>query len=209
MVLGIVLNYILQYYSAMASGPSAYGTPRRNQLFDALLALFLAEGFAHLTLDDIAARLRCSKGTLYTLAGSKEQLVHAVTVHFFRRAADDVEKRVAQAAGARERITAYLTAVGAALASASDQFMADLDAFPPARAVYEHNTAIAARRVSELIAEGVDAQVFRDVHAAFAADLAAAMMVRIQQGAVRSATGLDDAAAYRELAAILTAGINA
>lgn len=87
--------------------------------------------------------------------------------------------------------------------------MADLDAFPPARAVYEHNTAIAARRVSELIAEGVDAQVFRDVHAAFAADLAAAMMVRIQQGAVRSATGLDDAAAYRELAAILTAGINA
>ena len=186
-----------------------FGTRRRGELFDALLALFLAEGFAHLTLDDIAARLRCSKGTLYTLAGSKEQLVHAVTVHFFRRATDDVEHRVAQVSGSRERITAYLTAVGAVLEVASDRFMADLDAFAPARAVYEQNTAIAARRVSELIAEGVVAQEFRDVHAAFAADLAAAMMVRIQQGTVRSTTSLDDAAAYRELAVILTAGINA
>ena len=35
------------------------------------------------------------------------------------------------------------------------------------------------------------------------------MMVRIQQGAVREATGLDDAHAYRELAAILTQGISA
>jgi AcrR family transcriptional regulator len=189
---------------------TSFGTRRRGELFDLLLALFLAEGFAHLTLDDIAARLRCSKGTLYTLAGSKEQLVHAVTVHFFRRAADDVERRVAQAGGAaRARITAYLTAVGAALEVASDRFMADLDGFAPARAVYEQNTEIAARRVSELIAEGVAAQEFRDVHAAFAADLAAAMMVRIQQGTVRSSTGLDDAAAYRELATILTAGINA
>ncbi|MBB3603682.1 AcrR family transcriptional regulator [Mycolicibacterium sp. BK556] len=187
--------------------PPAFGTRRRGELFDALLELFLAEGFAQVTLDDIAARLRCSKGTLYTLAGSKEQLVHAVTVHFFRRATDDVEHRVAQVDGARERITAYLTAVGTALEVASDQFMADLDGFAPARAVYEQNTAIAARRVSELIAEGVAAQEFRDVHAVFAADLAAAMMVRIQQGTVRSATGLDDAAAYRELAAILTAGI--
>jgi AcrR family transcriptional regulator len=188
---------------------TSFGTHRRGQLFDALLALFLAEGFAHLTLEEIAARLHCSKGTLYTLAGSKEQLVQAVTVHFFRRATDDVETRIAGVSGARDRITAYLTAVGTALGAASERFMADLNAFAPGRAVYQQNTAIAARRVSELIGEGVSAGEFRDVHAAFAADLAAATMVRIQQGTVCSATGLDDAAAYRELAAILTAGISA
>lgn len=204
----MVLNYVFQYYSGMPARPE-FGTKRRGELFDALLALFLAEGFAQLTLDDIAARLHCSKGTLYRLAGSKEQLVHAVTVHFFRRATDDVEKQVAGVTGARDRITAYLTAVGSALGAASDTFMADLDAFGPARAVYEQNTAIAARRVGELIADGVTAGEFRDVHAAFAADLAAAVMVRIQQGTVRATIGLDDAAAYRELAAILTAGINA
>jgi len=174
-----------------------------------LIDLFLSEGFAHLTLDDIAARLRCSKSTLYTLADSKEQLVRAATVHFFRRATDDVERQVAGVRGAREQITAYLAAVGSALDAASDQFMADLDAFTPARAVYEQNTRIAARRVHQMIADGVASGEFRDVHAAFAADLAATMMVRIQQRTVRANTGLDDASAYRELAAILTAGIHA
>src|SRR5262245_60096583 len=115
----------------------SFGTRRRTELFDALIDLFLREGFAHLTLDDIAARLRCSKSTLYTLADSKEQLVRAATVHFFRRATDDVEREVAGVTGARAQITAYLSAVGAALDAASDQFMADLDAFIPARDVYE------------------------------------------------------------------------
>lgn len=186
-----------------------FGTRRRTELFDALTSLFLAEGFAHLTLDDIAARLHCSKSTLYTLTGSKEQLVRAVTVHFFRGATNDVEGKVAGVAGSREQITAYLSAVGAALDSASDQFMADLDAFVPARDVYGKNTRIATLRVQEMIAAGVATGEFRDVHAAFAADLASTMMVRIQQRTVRANTGLDDASAYRELAAILTAGISA
>ena len=187
----------------------AFATRRRTELFDALVALLLTEGFAHLTLDDIAARLRCSKSTLYTLAASKEQLVQAATVHFFRSATEFVEARVAATTGARDRIAAYLSAVGEALDPASEQFMTDLDGFAPARAVYEQNTGIAARRVQELIAEGVAAGDFRDVHAAFAADLVAAAMVRIQQRVVRRTTGLDDADAYRELAAILTAGISA
>ena len=187
----------------------AFGTRRRTELFDALIALFLDEGFAHLTLDDIAGRLRCSKSTLYTLAGSKEQLVRAATVQFFRQATDEVEQLVAGVDGARARITAYLSAVGTVLDAASDQFMMDLDAFAPARSVYEKNTQIAARRVQEMIADGVESGEFRNVHASFAADLASTMMVRIQQRRVRESTGLDDASAYRELAAILTAGINA
>lgn len=184
-----------------------FGTRRRTELFDALVDLFLTEGFAHLTLDEIASRLRCSKSTLYTLAGSKEQLVRAATVHFFRRATDDVEQRIATTTGARERIIAYLSAVGTVLGAASQQFMTDLDAFAPAREVYEQNTRLAARRVHELVDDGVAAGEFREVHAAFAADLAATMMVRIQQGGVRTETGLDDADAYRELATILTTGI--
>ena len=187
----------------------AFATRRRTELFDALVALFLTEGFAHLTLDEIAARLRCSKSTLYTLAASKEQLVTAATKHFFRTATQTVEERVAASDGARDRVTAYLQTVGEALDPASDRFMADLDAFAPARAIYEQNTRIAARRVQELIAAGVAAGEFRDVHAAFAAEVVATTMVRIQQRAVRDRTGLEDAAAYRELAAIVTGGIQA
>ncbi|MGO3327492.1 TetR/AcrR family transcriptional regulator [Gordonia sp. (in: high G+C Gram-positive bacteria)] len=187
--------------------PSEFATRRRVELFDAIVDLFLAEGFVRFTLDEIAGRLRCSKSTLYTLADSKEQLVRSATVHFFRRATDEVEARIASVTGARERIVGYLDAVGTALAPASDRFMTDLSAFAPAREVYERNTRMAAERVQELIDEGVNTGEFRSVHAAFAADLTATVMARIQQRGVRATTGLDDADAYRELAAILTSGI--
>lgn len=45
------------------------------------------------------------------------------------------------------------------------------------------------------------------MNAAFAADLIATMMVRIQQRDVATATGLSDAAAYTELATLLTYGL--
>jgi stalled ribosome rescue protein Dom34 len=110
---------------------------------------------------------------------------------------------------APERVAAYLTAVGAELAVASDVFMTDMSEFAPAREVYEANTAAAAQRVRELIEQGVADGVYRDVHASFAADLIATMMVRIQQRDVRAATGLSDAKAYAELATLLTFGLRA
>ncbi len=184
-----------------------FATRRQTALFDDLLALFLAEGFSHLTLDEIAARLHCSKSTLYTLAAGKDELVRRVTVHFFKRATNAVEATLGQAR--TERISAYLTAVGEELAVASDVFMADLNAFAPAREVYEANTRAAAQRVRELIEEGVGDGAYREVHASFAADLIATMMVRIQQRDVRTATGLSDAEAYAELATLLTNGLRA
>ncbi|MGW6695921.1 TetR/AcrR family transcriptional regulator [Rhodococcus sp. NPDC054953] len=184
------------------------GAARRAQLLDELVALLLAEGFAHLTLDEIATRLRCSKSTLYSLAASKEQLVRTATVHFFKAATERVERALDGEAGANDRIRAYLEAVGAQLRPASVRFMADLAASEVARAVYERNTAIAARRVQDLITEGVAAGEYRDAHAAFVADVTTATMVRIQRRQVADATGLDDAQAYQELASLVTNGLS-
>lgn len=188
---------------------SGFATRRQTVLFDDLLGLFLAEGFSRLTLDDIASRLRCSKSTLYALAASKDELVRRVTVHFFKRATHAVETALAQTRSPGERVSAYLTAVGKELAIASDEFMADLNAFAPAREVYEANTGAAATRVRQLIEDGVDAGAFRAVNASFAADLIATMMVRVQQRGVAAATGLSDAEAYTELATLLTYGLRA
>ncbi|AFA74980.1 putative transcriptional regulator, TetR family [Gordonia polyisoprenivorans VH2] len=190
-------------------GITDFGTRRRAALFDDLLALLLAEGFAHLSVADLAGRLRCSKTTIYTLADSKEQLVTKTVTHFFRVATEHVEARVAAATSARAAVIDYLIAVGEELSPASEVFMTDLHAFGPTRDLYEQNTAAAARRVRELIDAGVRGGEFRDVNAAFAADVAATMMSRIQRREVSATTGLDDAAAYRQLAAILTTGIDA
>ena len=191
----------------MTSAPVRRGEARRSELEIGVVDLVLAEGFAHLTLDDIAARLRCSKRTLYTLAGSKEQLVRAAVVRFFRDATGRVEDAVARARTARTSLAAYLGAVSTELAAASTSFFDDVAAFPPAAEVYERNTRAAARHISRLIDDGVATGEFRAVHTGFVADLIAAQMVRIQQRAVAEATGLSDSEAYAELATLVLAGL--
>jgi len=183
-------------------------TRRQAQLLDQLEELFLAEGFARFTLEDLAVRLHCSKSTLYTLAGSKEQLALRVVRHFFRQATEAVEAQTAQETEPALRVTAYLRAVARALAPPSPAFYRDLDSFAPGRAVYERNTAAAAERVRQLIDEGVAAGHFRQVHPALIADTVTTLMFRIGRGDTARATGLDDAAAYRELAELLLHGIS-
>lgn len=184
------------------------GTSRpRDELLDELLELFLAEGFRGFTLAQLAARLSCSKSTLYALGDSKEQLTANALKHFFRGATEAVEARTAAVEDPADRIAAYLRAVADQLRPASAAFMADLAAHPLGREIYERNTAIAAARVAQLIGEGVRAGRFRAVHEAFVADTVAAAMQRIQTGQVQAATGLDDARAYDELAALVLDGL--
>jgi AcrR family transcriptional regulator len=180
---------------------------RRAELFDELVGLLLAEGFSALTLDDLAARLRCSKRTLYALAESKEQLVRAAVVHFFRGATERVESAVSGASGAAAKVQAYLHAVARELAPASPEFLADVAGFTPAAEVYGRNTRAAARRVTELVDAGVAAGEFRAVHAGFVGDVVSATTVRIQQRELAAATGMADADAYRHLADLLLHGL--
>lgn len=194
----------------MTTGANVHATPRRTELFDQVTTLFLAEGFAHLTLEAIASRLRCSKSTLYTLANSKDDLVRAAVVHFFIGATADVEAAVAREHDTRSRIFTYLDAVGAALAPATASFMEDVAAFAPAREIYERNTGLAADRIRGLLLEGSarsDSGLSDSeprVHVDFVADVVASSMVRIQSGEIRARTGLDDSTAYRELARMVT-----
>lgn len=183
-------------------------TRRQAELLDHLETLFLNDGFARFTLDDLAVRLRCSKSTLYALAGSKEQLALRVIRHFFRKATVAVEARTFTVQDPALRVSAYLNAVATALAPAGAAFHRDLDSFVPGREVYEQNTALAAERVREIIAEGVAQGRFREVHPALVADTVTTLMFRIGRGDTARATGLDDATAYRELAALLLRGIS-
>jgi AcrR family transcriptional regulator len=182
-------------------------TRRQAELLDQLEAMFLAEGFARLTLDELAVRLRCSKSTLYALAESKERLAARVIRHFFRKATDAVEAQTVTETDPALRVTGYLSAVARALAPAGPAFHRDLDAFAPGRELYERNTALAADRVRELIADGVALGRFREVHPALVADTVTTLMLRIGRGDTARATGLEDATAYRELAALLLHGI--
>ena len=182
-------------------------TTRQRQLVDELVDLFLAEGFSHLTLDDLAARLGCSKRTLYALADSKEQLAVRTVRSFFRRATDQVEAAIARTRSPAPRLTRYLEAVAEALRPAGPQFRRDLARTAATREVYEQNTVAAAARVRRLIDEGIRVGAFRNVSAVFVGEVVTATMRRITSGEIGGATGLDDAQAYAELARLVVAAL--
>lgn len=182
---------------------------RRAELLDRLCDLFLTEGFAHFTLDDLARRLRCSKSTLYTLAGSKEQLAVRVVGHYFKRATASVERRVDDVADVRSRMRAYLDAAAEALRPASRRFIEDMAANPATRATYEANARVAADRIRSLVKEGVGAGAFREVDAALVGEMVGLTITAIQRGEMGERTGLSDAEAFAALSQFLVGGLSA
>ncbi|HEY3711759.1 MAG TPA: TetR/AcrR family transcriptional regulator [Amycolatopsis sp.] len=182
-------------------------TARQQVLLAELETLFLAEGFAGFTLDDLAARLRCSKSTLYALAPSKEQLAVKVVAHFFRGAAERIEERIDGIDDARKLIGEYLAGVSAHLNRASAAFMTDIAEFAPARDTYQLNSRAAARRIRAFIDKGVADGVFRDVHARLVAEMTGLIVEGIQTGVLGRRTDVSDAEAFTALGELLLGGL--
>ncbi|WNV82087.1 TetR/AcrR family transcriptional regulator [Umezawaea sp. Da 62-37] len=182
-------------------------TGRQTELLTRLEALVLAEGFAHFTLDDLAARLHCSKSTLYALAASKEQLAVRVVGRYFKGAAERIEERVAAVDDVRGRVGTYLAGAADELRRASAQFIADVSAFAPTRSTYERNARAAAERIRTFIQDGVREGVFRDVHATLFAEMAGLLIEGIQTGVLTERAGVTDSEAFTALAELLLDGL--
>jgi AcrR family transcriptional regulator len=189
------------------SGAGRPPTARQSDLLNRLEALFLAEGFAHFTLDELAARLHCSKSTLYALAPSKEQLAVRVVAHYFKGATARIEQRIADTGSVPERIGEYLAGAAAELERASTTFTADVANFPPAMATYERNARAAAARIRSFILQGVRDGVFREVHATLVAEMATMLIEGIQTGVLTERAGVSGAEAFRALGELLLGGL--
>lgn len=167
----------------------------------------LTEGFAHLTVADMAAAVGCSKRSLYEIAPSKEQLATSSVRLFFRLATDQVEGRLRRARSPERRVVLYLESVAEALQPASRRFLYDMTSFGPTRELYQQNTIAASTRVRELIDAGVDAGRFRNVPTAFIGEVVTATMRRIGSGEITANTGLSDAESYSQLAKLVVASV--
>lgn len=183
-------------------------TARQSDLLDRLTDLMLAEGFAHLTVDDLAARLRCSKTTLYALAPSKDLLAVRVVNRFFRRSTALVEARVDARHSPAGRIEAYLEAVADAMQPASRQFVEDVAGFEPTRMTYRDNALAASRRVRALIDDAAAAKAVASVDAAFVATWVGVTIEAIQRGEFAERAHLSDAAAFRELSRLVARALD-
>lgn len=210
----MILETSVQYCKEMASTSiratvlGVRGHRKQEELIERLIDVFLREGFMELSIDDMARRLRCSKTTIYGVAESKQQVIAVVVRGFFRRATDRVEEQIERVdAASTDRIRAYLMAIAAELAPASPEFFADLDAYAPTREIYLENTRIAGERLKAIILECVPAA--SQSEALFIGSVAAGVMTAIHRGEIEAVAGLDDSAAYRALARLIVAGVEA
>lgn len=180
---------------------------RRDELLQQLQTIVLTEGFATLTVDDLAARLQCSKSTLYAISSSKEYLVTTAIKHFFRDATAHIEDRVAGITDPSERIAAYLAGVGTEMRRMSPACYQDMVGHDATRDIYAVNSAAAARRVREYIRHGVDTGSFRTVHAEFVGEAVSLLIDGIQHGELLTRTGLSSGDAFTELSNLVLAAL--
>ncbi len=101
-------------------------TDRQRELLWQLGALF-ADGFAELTMAEIASRLGCSLRTLYGLAPSRDELVLTVLDTHLWHVGRDAMATVDPQAAPLDALRGYLAAATVAVAGTTAAYARDLD----------------------------------------------------------------------------------
>jgi AcrR family transcriptional regulator len=114
-------------------------TDRQRQILDEMEDL-VADGFAELTMADLAARLSCSLRTLYALAPSRDELVLVVIDRSLWRIGRVARDSIGEDLAPLDAICSYLEAATVAVGGWTEAFARDLAAVPAALQLQdEHN----------------------------------------------------------------------
>jgi len=107
-------------------------TDRQREILDQLGSVF-DEGFNHLTMADLAARIGCSLRTLYGLAESRDELVLLVVDRNLWRVGRSAMAAIEPDASTLEAIRSYLKAANVAVANTTPEFAHDCAALASTR----------------------------------------------------------------------------
>ncbi len=114
-------------------------TDRQREILDEMERL-VADGFADLTMAELAARLNCSLRTLYALAPSRDELVLIVIDRSLWRIGRVARDAIGDDLRPLDAIRAYLEAATVAVSGWTEAFARDLAAVPAAQHLQdEHN----------------------------------------------------------------------
>ena len=114
-------------------------TERQRTVLRQLDALF-RDGFAELTMAEIAARAGCSLRTLYALAPSRDELVLLVVDRQLWRIGGAAQRTIADDMAPLDALRAYLRAAHVAVSRATHAWSRDIRTVPAVRALVDsHN----------------------------------------------------------------------
>lgn len=125
-------------------------TQREREILDELEKIF-QDGFAHLTMADIAARLNCSLRTLYGLASNRDDLFLLVNDRVIRSHGYAAKSAISPNMSGLEATKAFLHLVNETVPDFNEQFLKDLATFPPGWAREQEYTLHTVDVVRELL----------------------------------------------------------
>jgi AcrR family transcriptional regulator len=114
-------------------------TERQREILDDLGAVF-DEGFASLTMAELAKRANCSLRTLYELAPSRDELVLTVVDRNLWRVGRQAMPAIQPDMAPLEAIRAYLEAATVAVSGTTEAFARDLATVPAAQRLSDEHS---------------------------------------------------------------------
>jgi AcrR family transcriptional regulator len=189
-------------------GPGANELSERGrEILDQLEIIIVDEGFASLTVARIAARLRCSRSTLYELAPTKDELVLVVVDRRLRRIGRMKSQRMNELADHAAKIKMVISGEFLELRQTNTRFLEDVARTPAVQRLISNHFRYGVALLREVIDEGVVVGRFRPLHSLIVAEVIDAALARIQRPDLLRDTGLSFDRATVELMDLLCAGL--
>jgi AcrR family transcriptional regulator len=182
-------------------------TPRQQDVLDGLEGIFLRDGFRQLTIEQLAARLRCSRRTLYELAPSKEELVLLVVDRLLRRIGREAMAKQRGLDDPIEKIHAYASTASVALRLGTPAFSADVAAHPATYRLFGEHYRFATSVIAHLIQQGTDRGLLRGINPQLVAEVLRTGLERLEDPDVLRLTGLTNAEAMQQLFDLIVFGL--
>lgn len=180
---------------------------RQQQLMEQLEKIFLAEGFRDLTGDELAARLKCSKRSLYQIAPSKQELFLLVLEKFLERIRRKGNRGVLEHEDPEKRLAAYMEPGVAETKVATRRFVEDIESFRPAALLLEAHQKERMNTLRDIVEDGIRRGKFRKLNAGLVAETYLAAIAKIDDPAFLRRNELSFSEAFAELFQIIAFGV--
>jgi len=181
---------------------------RREELLADLETIMLDEGFAQWRVGTLAARLRCSRTTLYRLAPSKDALIHLLVDGFAGKGVAEARAESLQQPSPSEAIIRYAEVINRWHRKGSPRFWADIQSNEATRSLIEEDYAKrGADVVQAYLDQGVEMGLFRPANTAFIATLMWRSARLTRDPALLESLGLNMADAMEEFARLFVYGM--
>jgi AcrR family transcriptional regulator len=180
---------------------------RLERLIEEAEALITQEGFLHLSTDDLAQRLHCSKRALYEIAPGREKFFEAIIERRIARIERQNISALESASNVESSIMVCIDFMVNTLENLSSVYIRDLMRFPPGeRAVKRCMQGITAA-LTRVIERGERENVLRRFDARVVAEALSAAVVRMIQPDFLANSRVTSADAVRQVHQIFWHGV--